>query len=405
MPTYQFSARDREGRQTAGLIAAQDVQEIRDTLRAKDLYLTTVKQNSRSQRSGPGLFARRKVGISEMVVLSRQLSTLVGAGLPIIEVLDAVAGQTENQTLVGVLREVRADVIGGSTLSGAMARHPKVFNEMFVSLVEAGEAGGVLEDTLETAALQYDSEAELREKVKAAFVYPCLVLVSSIAVVLFMLVSIVPTFARVYKQFNAELPAVTQLLVLTSHVIMTYGWIVVAVAVAVALLLRKYITTVQGRLQFDAVKLRLPLLGKLIRKIAVARFTRTLGGAVTAGVPILRSLVIAANTSGNMVIVDAINKVVQFVKDGSTLSVPLEASGQFPPMLTRMVAAGEKSGELDSMLKQAVKFYDRDIEYTVHRLTRLIEPIMVIVVGGVVLFVLLALYMPIFNLTQVIRKK
>ena len=405
MPTYNYVARDRAGTQSNGVIAARDMSEVREVLRNKELFVTTVREQAGPSAPGQGfqLFKSKKVKLQELVIMSRQMATLVRSGISIVECLHAVAAQTENATLKQALNDIRLDVLTGSTLTDAMRKHARILNEMYVSLVQAGETGGVLERTLEIAAVQFDQEAELQEKVKAAFVYPIVVLVASIGVVFFMLIFIVPVFAKVYDQFHAKLPPVTMALVLLSSFVLHYWWIVIIASYIGAFLFRRYIRTPAGRMVFDRVMLKLPLIGSLNRKIAVARFTQTFAGAVKAGVPILRALAISAQTAGNVVIQEAIKKVANFVKDGSTLTVPLEQTGQFPPMVTRMIAAGEQSGNLDTMLEEITRFYNRDIEYTVGKLTRVIAPIMTIVVGGIVLFVLLALYMPIFNLTNVVR--
>jgi type IV pilus assembly protein PilC len=406
MPTFTYTARDRAGQVTTGVIASNNVTELRETLRNKELFVTSIKQQGVSEENS-GLFSslrRRKVKLGDMVVMSRQLATLVRAGITIIDCLNSVAVQTENPLLAKTMQQVRLDVMTGSTLADAMRKHPKVFSEMYISLVQAGEVGGVLESTLETAATQFDKEADLREKIKSAFVYPAIVLIGSIAVVFFMLVFIVPVFANVYQQFHAELPPITQFLVSLSYVIVHYFLFVLVGVVLAFLGIRKYIESPAGRYVYDQMKLKLPLLGKLNRKIAVARFTQTFAGATRAGVPILSTLAVSAQTCGNVVIMKAIKKVAGFVKEGTSISVPLEATGEFPSMVTRMIAAGEHSGNLDEMLEEIAKFYNRDIEYTVQKLTRIMEPAMTVVVGGIVLFVLLALYMPVFNLTQVVHK-
>jgi type IV pilus assembly protein PilC len=405
MPTFSYTARDQNGKSTNGVLAANDINQLREQLRQRELYLTSVReQASVSESRGGGLLGRRSVKLGDLVVMSRQFSTLVGAGLPIVEALFALTSQTENPVLVATLNEVRMDVLTGSTLTEALARHPKVFNELYISLVHAGEAGGVLEHTLETAAVQFEKEAELREKVRSAFVYPILVLITAAGVVSFLLTFVVPVFDRVYKQFHANLPVVTQSLIWTSHVVVYWWWVVLLGIVGTVYLIRQYVKTPRGRAHYDRLKLSLPLFGKLNRKIAIARFTRTMSAMVSAGVPILQALVVSARTSGNVIIVEAVTKVAQFVKEGARIWIPLEQTGEFPSMVTRMIAAGEESGNLDEMFAKMTQFYDRDIEYAVNRLTRLLEPAMTVFIGGIVLFVLLALYMPIFGLTRVIRK-
>jgi type IV pilus assembly protein PilC len=406
MATFQYTARDRTGQPTGGAIAARDVFEARQTLRNRDLFLTDIRQQeakpaAAAQARAPG---RRAIRLKDMVVMSRQLATLVRSGISIFEALHAVECQTQNRSLAFLLQDVRYNVLTGCSLSEAMRRHPKALNEMYVSLVAAGEAGGLLEQTLEIAADQFDREVELREKIKSATVYPILVLTALAGLVLFMLIFIIPVFEGVYAQFKVKLPATTLALVAASDVISHLWWMVLIGVVAGVVLLRRAIGTSRGRMAYDRIKLKLPLIGGLNRKVAIARFTQTFAGACRAGVPILQALAISGETSGNMVVMEAIRKVADCVKDGSTLALPFEHTGQFPPMVVKMVAAGEESGNLDSMLEEIARFYNRDIEYAVANLTRVMEPAMTLLVGAVVLFVLVALYMPIFSLTQVLKQ-
>lgn len=392
----------------SGLLAAENAAELREVLRNRDLYLTKSQLRrgrvSDESTGGQSIFGQKKVKLGDMVVMSRQLATLVRSGLTIIEALSAVAAQTENPTLVDALNMVRLDVLTGQSLGSAMRKHPKVFNEIYVSLVEAGEAAGTLDHTLELAATQFDEEAELREQIKAALTYPAIVVVAACGVVAFMLVFVVPAFAKVYQQFHAQLPAVTRMLIALSDIVLHRAWVVILAAILLIFGFRRYIETESGRLRYDSLKLKLPLLGKLIRKIAIARFAQTWAGATKGGMPILQALQISANTSGNVVIRNSVQQVATFVKEGATLADPLSATGQFPPMVTRMIAAGESSGDLDMMLEELARFYRRDIDYQVKKLTRLMEPIMTVVVGAVVLFVLVALYMPIFTLPTIVRR-
>lgn len=419
MPTYRYSARDRKGNMTQGVSVAESIAELRDALRGNDLFLTrysvATSTADRAHRAKAGQRASKGLGavqiggakrpkLGDIVVMSRQFATLVRAGLSITEALSTVAAQTESAMLAEALRQVRSDVIAGNSLASSMKKHPKVFSALYVSLVEAGEAGGTLDQTLETAAEQFDREAELREQVKSAMTYPTLVVVASIGVVAFMLVFIVPTFTKVYEQFNAKLPPITQMLVWLSDVLVHRSWIVVVLLIAGFVAFKRWVATPSGHRMFDAFKLKLPLLGILIRKIAVARFAQTWAGVQKGGLPILKALEVSSKTCGNVVIEQAILTMSDSVRDGADLSGVLEATGQFPPLVTQMVAAGEQSGNLDEMLDEIARFFRRDIEYTVQKMTRLIEPLMTGVVGGIVLFVLLALYMPVFNLTNVMKK-
>lgn len=406
MPTYEYTARDREGNTSTGVLMAESEAQLRQSLRLRELFVTSygVRSDHQVRQQGVGFLKPRWIRLGDLVVMSRQLATLVRAGLSIVECLDAVATQSENPMLTEALWAVRRDVIAGDSLSQSMRRQPKVFPELYTALVEAGEVGGMLDHTLEVAAEQFDKQATLREQIRAALAYPILVVCASIFVVAFMLIFIVPIFARIYQQFKAELPAITKLLIVVSNVVVNYWWIVLLVIAGIIIGVRQYYQTDQGRQAIDRFKLKIPLVGKLLHKIAIAQFTNTWMGTTKGGIPILGALQVSARTAGNVVIRDAVLRVAQDVQTGTALSTALEEKGQFPPLVTRMVASGEKSGNLDEMLSELTHFYERDIEYSVQRLTRMMEPILTIVVGGIVLFVLLSLYMPVFSLSRVIKK-
>jgi type IV pilus assembly protein PilC len=402
MPSYSYVARDKTGNAVRGTLTASDERTLREQLRRKDLFVTTVSE----QRSSPqqSSFSRKKLKLNDLVVMSRQLATLVGAGLPLVDSIGTLANQTSNPMLKQSLIDIRADVLAGATFSDALAKHPKIYNELFQALAKAGEVAGALDETLQVAAEQFDKEQELREKVKAAFVYPMAVVFTAVGVVFFLLTFVVPVFANVYEQFHAELPAPTKLLVLFSKLIRSY-WYLLAGGVFVGIrLLKRWQKTEKGRKVCDRIKLQMPLLGPLNRKIAISRLTRTFSAMVNSGVPILSGLQTSARVTGNSVFVDVVQDACQKVNEGVRLSLPLEQSRQFPEMVTHMIKAGEESGNLDEMLRQITSFYDRDIEYAVQRLTRMLEPLLTVVLGVIVGFVLLALYMPIFNLSKVIKK-
>ncbi len=406
MPTFTYTARDRNGNPIQGTLISSDVNTVREQLRERDLFLTSATVQNFQEEAGTRARVRgRRVRINDMVVMSRQLSTLVRSGMPLNECLHTVAQQSENVYLREVLQQVRRDILSGSSFTEAVSKFPNVFPELYTALIRAGETGGVLDETLETAAEQFDKEAELREKVKAAVTYPAIVVLTAVFVVAMIILFIIPTFAKVYEDFHADLPFVTQLLINISHWATTWWIDLIGLVVVIVgfLIVRRYVSTPKGRRQWDNIKLRVWLFGKLNRKIAVARFTRTLSAMVRAGVPIIQALAISSRVSNNTIIQDAISRVAEFVQQGARLWMPMEQTGQFPPMVTRMIAAGEESGNLDEMLSELTRFYDRDIEYTVQKLTRMMEPLLTVVVGAIVLFVLLALYAPIFNLSNVIR--
>ncbi|MCX6382044.1 MAG: type II secretion system F family protein [Armatimonadetes bacterium] len=407
MPTYVYTGRNQQGKTVSGLVRAKDPIEVRDSLRQKSVFLTTITEQAGERSTAAAaapLFGRKKVKLGDMVIMSRQLATLVRAGLPIVQSLNAISEQVENATLATVLKTVCAEVQGGLTLAEAMRKHPKIFPQTFTTLVMAGENSGTLEETLEAAAVQLDNSAELREKLAAALTYPVIVVISALLVVCFMLIFIVPAFSKVYDQLKMPLPAITMLLVTISNVIVHNTIMMLLVIGTTVTLIRRYVQTIQGKRRLHALLLKLPLLGKLLRKIALARFSMTFGGAIKAGVPLLQALTVAGETTGNVILQEAIVKVAEAVNQGSTLHVPIEQTKQFPAMMTSMIAAGEQSGNLDEMLEEINRFYKRDIEYSVNKLTRMMEPLMTIVVGGLVLFILLALYMPVFSLSNAIHK-
>lgn len=403
MENFTYIARDRDGIQKQGVIDARDMNDAREIVRSRELFIVSIKRLLEADKK-PKVSRRKKVKLSDLVVMSRQLATLFGAGISVVECLNAVARQSESPALSQALNEVRQSVLEGNTLADSMRLHPLIFSETFSSLVRAGEAGGQLEETLTLAADQFDREAELREKIKAAMVYPVIVFVAAVGVVAFMLIFIVPVFDNVYRQFGARLPAATEMLITLSHILTRAWWAVILVIAGATFAFRRFVATKFGKHLYHRLLLKLPLIGKLNRKVAIARFTETLAGSVKAGMPILQALAVSAQTTGNVIITEVVDRAAVLVQDGSSLSAPLEESGEFPPMVTYMMAAGEVSGNLDLMLEEISRFYSRDIEYSVSRLTRAMEPIMTILIGIIVLVILLALYMPVFTLTQVLKR-
>lgn len=404
MPNYTYSARDMNGNMSNGVMQADNDAELRDKLRSSGLFLTRFKKSSDSAQKARSSFLPKKIKLMDLVIMSRQFATLVRSGVPIVETLAALKAQTENPTIAEALGALQLDVLEGANLSSAMEKHPRVFGPLYVSLVSAGEASGSLDMALEIIAEQLEKESVVQEQVKSAMAYPKLVVLACFGVVTFMLVFIVPTFSKVYAQFHATLPSVTLLLVSISGFVTKFWWLAILMVIGVIQGIKKFRATPYGKHLLDRVSLKAPLLGSVMRKIAIARFSQTLAGATKSGVPILNGLAISADTSGNSVISEAVHRVASLVSEGSPLAATLDQTGQFPPMVTRMIAAGEKAGNLEEMLSEIAKFYSRDVDYAVGRMTKMIEPLMTIVVGGIVLFILVALYMPVFNLSNVIKK-
>jgi type IV pilus assembly protein PilC len=405
VPTFTFNARDINGQAITGTLTGSDERMIREQLRSKNLYVTRLQTEGASQTAAgarAGLFTAR-VKLYDLVIFSRQFATLISAGLTITESLDALGEQTRNETLRQVILEMNTDIRGGATLTDSMKKHPRVFNELYISLVEAGEMGGLLEKTLDTAAVALDTEMEIREKVKSAFVYPIAVIVTATGVVTFLLAYVVPVFAAVYKQFRAELPGITKLLIIFSEILTRFWWVgILAVILATIVTIRAY-KTYKGRRFLDGIKTRLPLFGHLIEKIGHARLAHTLSALTEAGVPLIRALGTAGRVSGNALVMDAMGDVSVKIQQGVNMGLAMSETRRFPLLMTRMIAAGEESGNLGEMLEQVARFFDREVDYGVKRLMTLIEPVLTVFLGLLVGFILLALYLPIFNLGNVIK--
>jgi type IV pilus assembly protein PilC len=404
MPVFSYVARDTRGQLVTGSTAGADAQIVRRDLRENGFYVISLSEQREAESLSERWARFRGVKLADLVIFSQQLSTMVAAGLPIVECLYELIDETENPALRMALVQITQDILAGSTFSQALSRHPKIFSELFVALVHAGEIGGVLDQSLVSIAENLDKEQELREKVKSAFVYPIVVLVVATAVVTFMLMFIIPVFERVYSQFHARLPAPTLMLIAVSNFLSRFWWVALAGIAGIVVVLRGLVRTEKGKRIWDRMKLRLPLFGKLIRKIVVTRFVRTLGALVNAGVPMLAALHTSARVAANTEITDAITKIAEDVTEGSSLSGPLRICGKFPNLVPRLVQAGEESGNLGEMLNKAAHFFDRDIEHTVRRLTTLMEPVLTIILGFIVGSIVVSLYMPIFTLATVIRR-
>lgn len=409
MPRYLYIVRDAAGASLSGTLQATDPDELRRTLRRNNLFLTEFEamrgQPAELGPKPPGLFHSPYPRPRDMVIATRQLATFIRAGVPLTEALEVVRAQTDRMRLQEALFDIQGSVVQGGSISAGMKRYPQMFAPLVIALAEAGETSGTLDQTLESAAEQMDREIVLREKIRVATMYPKIVVVASVAVVAIMLLFFVPIFAEVYNQFGARLPAITRFLIALSDFFMKTWWIFGLSLVGLWAAHRKYAATPRGRRKLDEWNLKIPIVGQLLRKIAIARFCLTLASALKGGVPVLQALAISANTSDNSVIRDAVNETATKVSGGASIGQELEKSGEFPLMVTRMVMAGETSGNIDHMLEEINKFYERDVEYDTQRLTRLIEPVMTVIVGGIVLFVLVALYSPVFNLGEAFRQE
>jgi type IV pilus assembly protein PilC len=393
-----------QGRGVAGIqrgeIEAPDRMTAVGELRKRAILVTRI-----AEKSGGKTPARigTKVKDKAMAVFTRQFSTMIDAGLPLVQCLNILAAQSESKNLRGVTADVARNVEEGATLAEALRKHPRTFNDLFINMVEVGETGGILDVIFQRLAAYIEKAAALKRKVKGALVYPAAIISVAILVIVFMLTFVIPTFAAIFRDMGAELPMPTRIVIALSDFVRTYILLLIAGFVGCVFAVRSYYRTENGRSIIDALLLRIPIFGPLVRKVAVARFTRTLGTLVQSGVPILEGLRITATTAGNKVIEKAVLQCRISVTQGKTVAEPLKTAGVFPPMVTQMISVGEQTGALDAMLSKIADFYDDEVNTAVNTLTSLLEPIMIVFLGGIVGGLVVAMYLPIFKLVTLIK--
>jgi type IV pilus assembly protein PilC len=403
--TFQYKVKDKTGKLVEGSLEAENQQLVVSKLRSMGYVPIEIQQQGgvkvNKELKLPGLSDR--ISLKEVAVFSRQFATMINSGLSLLRSLYILAEQTENKALASVVNQVRMDVEKGSSLSQALAKHPKAFNRLYVSMVRAGEIGGALDSVLLRLADTIEKQVELRRKVKSAMTYPVVVAALVLVIVTAMLLFVIPMFENIYKELGGSLPAPTQFLINISKVIRKWWWAIFILEIGGAIFFKRWINSEEGRKKWDAIKLKVPVFGKLVRKTALARFSRTLSALVRSGVPILESLDIVAETSGNNVVAEAVWDTQTAVKNGEPLSKRLEDHPVFPPMVVQMMAVGEETGALDEMLDKIADFYDQEVEATVDALTSLIEPILIVVMGVCVGGMIISLYLPMFNVIKLIK--
>jgi type IV pilus assembly protein PilC len=399
--TYVFKAMDLAGAPMRGQVDAESKQAVSDQLRARGLVILEIAEKHRSRELNVDLFER--ITLSDLAIFSRQLATMVSSGMTILRALFVLEEQTEVKKLKAVIVTVRKDVEAGLSFSVALGRHPKVFSPLFIAMVRAGEIGGVLEDSLMRIASQLEKEDALARQVRSAMVYPSVVVSVALLVMIVLVVYIVPVFAGVLKQFatsasSASLPTMTQVTVDVSHAMTNYWYAFIVGAAAITYSFRRWKKSESGRPQWDMLRLKLPFkIGDIVQKIAIARWARTFSALTAAGVPLLEALDITGLSAGNEVVARAMVAVVDSVKRGGTIAEPLKESSVFPMMVSHMVAVGESTGELDSMLAKIADFYEERVAAAVKALTSIIEPVMIVFIGGMVGFIVIAMYLPLFK--------
>ena len=397
MSVYAWEGKTPRGGIKKGEMEAINEAAVRSALRGKKIQVTKVKAKPKDLLENIS-FLQPKVRGKSLVVFTRQFATMINAGLPLIQGLDILGSQEPNPTLKKAISKVKGDVESGSTLSNAIKKHPKIFNDLYVSLVAAGEMGGTLDIILNRLAVYIEKAEKLKSKVKGALVYPTVVLAISIIVIAVLLIFVIPVFQEMFEGLGGELPALTQFVVDLSGFLRSYIIYILAMLVALYFAFVKFRSTEKGRVFVDKTLLGLPVFGSLLKKSGIANFTRTLGTMTTSGVPILDGLGIVAFTAGNKVIEKAILDTKVSISEGKTIAEPLAKIGIFPPMVTQMISVGESTGALDTMLEKIADFYEAEVDAAVDALTSLIEPFMMVFLGGTIGTMLAAMYLPIFKM-------
>ncbi|GIW43007.1 MAG: type II secretion system protein GspF [Candidatus Binatia bacterium] len=410
MPVYAYRGFNAAGKTISGIIDAENPKGARQKLRREGVFPTELVEQERrpirTEKAATGWqFSRyfERVSPEELALLTRQLATLVGARIPLVEALSALIEQTESARTKRVLSQVRELVTEGSSLADAMKAHPRVFSELYVNMVRAGEASGALDVVLLRLADYTENYAQLRNKVRSALTYPTLMAVTGTAILLFLLAYVVPKITKIFAENQATLPLMTRVLLAVSGFAQDYWWLVVGALAAAAVSVQMSRRTPAGRQRFDRWVLNLPYFGNLIRKVALARFARTLATLLESGIDLLVALDIVKHVVNNTVLSAAIEEARNSIREGHSIAPPLKKSGLFPPMLVHMIAVGEKSGQVDTMLAKAADAYDNEVSTAVAAITSILEPVMILFGGAVVLFIVLAILLPIFEMNQLVR--
>jgi len=401
MPLFVWKGRTATGAAASGEIAAGSQADVVAALRQKKIIPTSIK--IKEEKKGLGFFGAR-VSRRALAVFTRQFATMLNAGLPLLSCLEILAKQTESPALRRVLGEVRTDVEGGLSLADALRRQPKVFDNLYVNMVESGETGGALDVILVRLANYLEKSAALIRKIRGAMIYPIIILTVAIVAIAVLLIFVIPVFARMFQGVGAELPAMTRLVVGLSNLLKVWALPLLIIFIAVFTILRRWHKTESGAKTIDPLLLKLPVFGNLLRKQSIARLSRTLSTLLSSGVPIIDALEITAKSSGNWLIEDAILKARTSIKGGENIADPLSKTAVFPPMVTQMIAIGEASGGLDEMLSKVADFYDAEVDQAVENLTAALEPVIMVVLGGVVGFIVISMYLPIFQLATTITE-
>jgi len=400
LPIFTWQGKTRSGEVKKGQMEATDEASVHQRLRSMSLQNVKVRKKSQFSFKLPGIGG---ITQKDVVIFTRQFATMIDAGLPLVQCLDILASQLDNLAFREVLTKVKVKVESGSTLADALKDHPKVFDTLFVQLVAAGEIGGILDTILNRLAAYIEKNEKLKSKVKGAMVYPSIVLTVAIGVTVVLLLFVTPTFEKMFKDFGGAMPAPTQIVIDLSKFLQKYILLMIGVVIAVAIAFKTWKNTKKGREYWDRFTIQTPIFGPLIRKVAVARFTRTLGTMISSGVPILDALEVVAKSAGNAMVEKAIRYTKEKIAEGKTIVQPLAETNVFPSMVVQMIGVGEATGAMDQMLNKIADFYDDEVDASVAALTSMIEPVMMVFLGGIVGGFLIAMYLPIFSIAGAVK--
>ena len=400
MPMFEYTARSQTGQIQKGQMDVATKDDVTAYLRKNRLIMVSVREQPKQIKFSMG---GGRIKTRDIVIFTRQFATMINAGLPLVQSLNILAAQTENKALAEVTRSVVYDVESGNTLADAFSKHPKAFSALYVNMVAAGEAGGILDTILLRLATFLEKNDALVRKVKGAMIYPGVIISVAMVAIVILLIFVIPTFQSMFASANMELPLPTRIVIGMSNFLTHFWWAILAVIGGAVFAIRSYYGSSSGRLQIDAMLLKAPVLGDVIRKSAVSRFTRTLGTLVSSGVSILEGLEITAKTAGNQVVHNAVMESRQSIAGGETIAAPLEKSKVFPPMVISMIAVGEQTGGLDEMLTKIADFYDEEVDVAVSALLSLMEPAMIVVLGVIVGGMVIAMYLPIFDMMNTVQ--
>jgi type IV pilus assembly protein PilC len=398
MPTFAFSGRTRGGELISGERLGDTVESVTNALRREQIMVTRIGAVQAKAAAAPKKARAKAVNPKNLAVFTRQFSVMIDAGLPLVQCLDILGNQEEDKNFSAVILATRTDVEGGASLADAMRRHPKTFDALFTNMIAAGEAGGILDTILKRLATYIEKAVKLKAQVKSAMIYPVAIIAIAVVVVTVILWKVIPTFASLFAGLGAELPLLTRIVIALSNLLVRFMPILIVAMIAFVFAFRQYYATEKGRRVVDGIVLKLPVLGIIMRKIAVARFCRTLSTLMTSGVPILDGLEITAKTAGNAIIEDALYEVRRAIERGETVASPLKQTAVFPGMVVQMIGVGEATGALDTMLAKIADFYEEEVDTAVAGLLTLLEPIMIAFLGLVVGGIVIAMYLPIFGL-------